>query len=245
MAALAKGLVEHDGSGCGYIERADAASHGNPQQMVAGAADEIVQARAFAAEDEDAVAGEIELVVVARAAFVETDDPEIAALQLFESADEIDDAGNAQVFCSAGAGLDGDRAQRGRPPLGEHDAVDSGSISDTQQGPEILRVFNAIESEQQAAGTRFESFEEIFDRERLLRANQRDDALVGRSLGQLRQLLARLLANAQTGLAAESDKAFKALVVPLAGHKNLVKAAASGLDGFFDRMQTVENFHSR
>ena len=46
--------------------------------MVAGAADEVVQARALAAEDENAVAGQVELVVVGCAALVETDDPEIA-----------------------------------------------------------------------------------------------------------------------------------------------------------------------
>jgi hypothetical protein len=52
--------------------------------MVAGAADEIVEAGAFAAEDDDEIAGEIELIVCRRAAFVEADDPEVAALELFE-----------------------------------------------------------------------------------------------------------------------------------------------------------------
>ncbi len=63
-AALAGGFVEDDGSGGGDVERADAAGHGNAQQMVAGAADQIVQARAFAAEHDDEIAGEVELVVV-------------------------------------------------------------------------------------------------------------------------------------------------------------------------------------
>ena len=64
--ALAEGLVEHDGAGCGDVQRADAAGHGNAQQVVAGAADQIVQPGAFAAQNEDAVAGEVELVVVRR-----------------------------------------------------------------------------------------------------------------------------------------------------------------------------------
>ena len=52
-AALAGGFVEDDGSCGGDVERTDAAGHGDAQQMVAGAADKIVQAGAFAAEDED------------------------------------------------------------------------------------------------------------------------------------------------------------------------------------------------
>ena len=74
--------------------------------MVAGAAHEIVEARAFAAEDDDEIAGEIELVVCGRAAFVEPDDPEVAALELFEGANEVDDAGDAEVLGGSGTGFD-------------------------------------------------------------------------------------------------------------------------------------------
>ena len=81
-AALAGGFVENDCAGGGDVEGADAAGHGDAQQVVAGAADEIVEAGAFAAEDEDAVAGKVELVVVGRTAFVEADDPDVLLLQL-------------------------------------------------------------------------------------------------------------------------------------------------------------------
>ncbi len=76
-AALAGGFVEDDGSGGGDVEGTDAAGHGDAQQVVAGAADQVVEAGAFAAEDEDTVAGEVELVVVGGAAFVEADDPDV------------------------------------------------------------------------------------------------------------------------------------------------------------------------
>jgi len=33
-------------------------------------------------------------------------------------------------------------------------------------------------------------------------------------------------------------------ILALAGHQNVVKPAAASLEGFFDRMQPVENFHS-
>jgi len=63
-APLAGGFVENDSAGSGDIKRADASGHGDAQQMVAGAADKIVEACAFASEDEDAVAAEVELVIV-------------------------------------------------------------------------------------------------------------------------------------------------------------------------------------
>ena len=109
-SALAGGLIEHDGAGCRDVEGADAARHGKSEQMVAGAADEIVKARALTAKDENAVAGEVELVVVGCAAFIEADDPDVLFFQLLQSSHEVDDAGDAQVFGCSGAGLDGDRA---------------------------------------------------------------------------------------------------------------------------------------
>jgi hypothetical protein len=144
VAALAKGFKEDDRGGGGDIEGADASGHGNAQQVVTGAADEVVEARAFAAKDEDAVAGEVELVVVGRAALVETDDPEVLALEFFEGADEIDDTSDAQVFGCAGAGLDGGGTEWGGTALGENDAVDAGTVGDTQQSAEVLRIFDAV-----------------------------------------------------------------------------------------------------
>jgi hypothetical protein len=53
IPALAEGLIKHDRAGGGDVERADPSGHRNAQQMVAGAADQIVEARAFAAEDKN------------------------------------------------------------------------------------------------------------------------------------------------------------------------------------------------
>ena len=244
VAALAEGFKEDDRCGGGDVEGADAATHGNAQQVVAGAANEIVEARAFAAEDENAVAGEVELVVVGRATLVETDDPDVLFFQLFEGADEIDDASNAQMLGRSGTGFDGGRAQGCGAALGEDDSVDSGSIGYAQQSAEVLRVFDTVESEKQAGRSGDCGSEEILNGEKLLRADQGHYALVGGSLGELGQLLAGLLADTDAGIAAEGDEGFQAGILALAGHQNVVEAPASGLEGFFDRMQAVENFHS-
>jgi hypothetical protein len=243
VAALAEGFKEHDSSGGGDVERADAAAHGNAEQVVAGAADEVVESGSLAAQNQDAVAGEVELVVIAGAALVKTDDPDVLIFKFFEGADEIDDAGDAQVLGCASAGLYGDRAERSRSPLGKHDAVDASAIGHAQQSAEILRVFHTVEGQQQARDSRLLRREEVFDGEKLLRVDQGYYALVSWGLGELSQLLARLLADAHAGVAAEGDEALDAGILAFAGHKNVIKTAASGLEGFFDRMQPVENFH--
>ncbi len=120
--------------------------------MVAGAADEIVKACAFATENDDEIAGEIELVVVGRAAFIETDDPEIVALEIFKSADEVDDAGDAEMLGRAGAGFDGRGAEGSGTALGEEDAVDTGAIGNAKKSAEVLRVFDAVKGEDEASG---------------------------------------------------------------------------------------------
>ena len=244
-AALAGGLIEDDGAGGGDVERADAAGHGNAQQVVAGAADEIVEAGAFAAEDEDAVAGEVEAVVVGCAALVETDDPEVLPLQVFERADEVDDAGDAEMLGGAGAGFDGDGAQRGGAALGEDDAVDAGAIGHAQQRAEVLRIFDAVEGEEQA---RLRS-----DR----RSGSKRSSMARNSCGRTRATTPwwagvpaswvscsrGFLADADAGLAAIGDEAREAVVVALAGDEDVVEAAPAGFESFLDRMQAVENFH--
>ena len=125
---------------------------GMREEMIAGAADEIVQACAFAAEDDDEIAGEIELVVGGGAAFVETDDPEITALEFFEGSNEVDDAGDAEMLGGSGTGFDGGGAEWSGAALGEEDAVDTRAIGDAKKSAEILRVFNAVEREEEAGG---------------------------------------------------------------------------------------------
>ncbi len=145
----------------------------------------------------------------------------------------------------AGAGLHGDGAQRRGAALGEDDTVHSGAIGHAQQRAQVLRIFHAVERQHQprcepsCRGRR----EQVFDGQKLLRADQRDHALMRRGLGATRQLLARLLPNADAGLAAQGDQPLKARVMPLAGHQHMVKAPLSGLERLFHRVQSVKNFH--
>jgi hypothetical protein len=243
-AALAGGLVEDNGSGGRDVEGADTASHGNPQKMITGAANEIVEAGPLAAEDDDKVAGEVELVVVGLTTLVEPDDPEIVLLEIFKRADEVDDASDAEVFGCTGTGFDGHGTEGCGATLGEDDTIDSGAVGNAQKRTQILRIFDTIEGEDQTgirSGRR--GLEEVFNGEKFLRTDERDNALMGGSFGSKTQLIARLLANANAGLAALFDEALDPLVLALAGDENVVEAAAASLESFFNCVQAVENFH--
>jgi len=213
--------------------------------MVAGAADQIVKTGAFAAQNNSEISGEVELVVAGRAALVETNDPEVMALEVFEGAHQIDDAGDAQVLSGTGAGFKSCSAQGRGAALGEDNTVDARSIGNAKQRAEILRIFDAVERKNEARHVGFGGVgnEKVFDRKEFLRANQRDDALVRRGLGDLRELVARLGADANAGLATLFDEALQAVIVALAGDEDVIEAAAAGLECFLDRMQAVEDFH--
>ena len=214
--------------------------------MIAGAADEVMEPGALAAEDEDAVAGEVELVVVGCAPLVESDDPEILALEIFESAHEVNNAGDAQVLCGASAGLDSDSAQGRGAALGEDDAIHASAVGYAEKSAEVLRVFNAVQSKQETGEAGFScgiGRKEVFNGERFLRVNEGDHALVRDVLRDEGELLARLLTDADAKLAAKSDELLQPGIVTLGSHQDVVKAATSGFQSFFHRMQSVENFH--
>ena len=105
---MAHGFVHDDRAGYGDVERADAAGHGDAEEVVAGALDEVVEAAAFAAEDEADVLAEVEVGVVGGAALVEADDPDVAFLHGFEGAGDVDDLGDADVLGGAGGGFGDD-----------------------------------------------------------------------------------------------------------------------------------------
>ena len=90
MTALAGRFEEDHCSGRRDVEGADSSGHGNPQQVIAGSAHQIMKSRAFPAEHENTIAGEIEVVVIGLAALIQSNDPQIALLEIFQRAHQID-----------------------------------------------------------------------------------------------------------------------------------------------------------
>jgi hypothetical protein len=109
-----------------------------------------------------------------------------------------------------------------------------------------LRVFDAVESEEQAGCTGFHRrirLEEVFDGKRLLWTHVGYNALVGGGLRYKSQLLARFLTDSYASVAALCNETLHARIVTFAGDQYVIKAAASGLESFLDWMQTVQDFH--
>jgi hypothetical protein len=83
----------------------------------------------------------------------------------------LDDAGDGDVLAGPGAGL-GDDAGDGRgAALGQDDAVDAGAVGGAQQRAEVVRVFDAVEREEELAVEAGAGGEQVFDGEELALAD--------------------------------------------------------------------------
>ncbi len=192
LAALAHGLVHDDRAGHGDVERRNLACHGDAEQVVAGLFDQVVQARAFAAQHQHAVGVEVEVGVVGGSALVETEHPDVLLLELFERADEVGDAGDADVLGGSGGGL-GDRGgDRGRAAFGQDDAVDARAVGGAKQRAEVVGVFDAVEGDEELVLAVGFGDEQVFDGEELAVAQDGEDTLVGVGFSEAGELVAGL-----------------------------------------------------
>ena len=64
-----------------------------------------------------------------------------------------------------------------------------------------------------------------------------------RCAGEVRELIARFLADANARLLAFGDETRKAFVVALGGDNDVIEAAPAGLESLGNRVHAVENFH--
>lgn len=240
---MAQSFVHDDGAGNRNIERRDAALHGDAEEMVAGFFDEIVEAGAFGAEHEAAVGVEVELGIVRSAAFVEADDPDVGALQLFERAGDVGDAGDGDVLAGPGAGFGHDAGDGRAASLGEQHTVDAGAVGGAEQGAEVVRVFNAVEGEEEAATQFGGSGEKVFEGEEFALAQGGDGSLMGLGAGGAGKLGFVGEGDADAGKFAERGELVQAWCA-VAGDEDVFEAAGTGADGLFDRVEAVENFHS-
>ena len=124
----------------------------------------------------------------------------------------------------------------------------TGPIRNAKKRAKILRVFDAIESQQQAsglwvAGDRRNGLEEIFDRQKLLRTHHCNHTLMRGRSRKLRKLLARLLSNAHAGLATFGNQTRKAVILAFARDNNMIEAPPSGSESLLYRVEAIENFH--
>ena len=186
---------------------------------------------------------EVEVGVVGGAALVEAEDPDVGLLHLLERADEVGDAGDADVLGGSGGGFGDGRGDGGGAALGEDDAVDAGAVGGAEEGAEVVGVFDAVEGEEEAVAAVGRRGEQVFDGEEVALANEGDDALVGVGSGEPGELVAgleRRRGHRRRGRAARRSS--------LASRRSRAMEMRSsrpgaGADGLLDRVEAVKNFH--
>ena len=164
-------------------------------------------------------------------------------LHLFERADEVGDAGDADVLGCAGGGFGYGGGDGGGASLREDDAVYSGAVGGADEGAEVVGIFDAVEGKEEAVLAVFFGGEEVFDGEEFALADDGEDALVGIGAGEAGELVAGLDGDADVGGAAKFDDAFETFVATFAGYADVVELAGTGADGLLDGMEAVQNFH--
>jgi hypothetical protein len=164
-------------------------------------------------------------------------------LHLFERADEVGDAGYADVLGGSGRGFGYGAGDRGGAAFGDDDSVYSGAVGCAQECAEVVRVFYAVEGKEEAVLAVFFGGEEVFDGEEFALADDGEDALVGIGAGEAGELVAGLDGDADVGGAAKFDDAFETFVATFAGYADVVELAGTGADGLLDGMEAVQNFH--
>ena len=122
--------------------------------------------------------------------------------------------------------------------FGRDHAVDAGALGTAQQCAQVLRVFDAVERQQERI-VAFAGSKQVFEIGQRLGAHHGDHALMRGGLGQVGQVVAggRLQANAV--FAAHGGDAVELGVGALAGHAHVVKPAQTGPDRLFYRVQPV------
>jgi RNA polymerase sigma-70 factor, ECF subfamily len=171
---------------------------------------------------------------------IEPNAPDVLLLELFEGADQVDDAGDADVLGGPGGGFYGHGAEGRGSAFGEHDAVNPGGVGGAEQRTQVLRVFNAIEGEQQAG---FRAGQQVFQIKKFAGADNGDDSLMGGGAGQPGQLFTRLKAQPDGVFAGGVDDFLQPGVMTFTGNAQVVELAAAGAESLLDRVQAVQDVH--
>jgi hypothetical protein len=167
----------------------------------------------------------------------------VLLLHLFEGANEVGDAGDADVLGGSGGGLGDGGGDGSGAALGQDDAVDSSSIGGAEKRAQIVGILDAIEREKEAVLAILLRSQEIFDSKELALFDDCQHALMRVCPRGAGELVAGFERYADARGAAELDEALQALVAALAGDADMVELARTGTDGLLDRVKTVKNFH--
>lgn len=240
--ALAEGFEEDDGGGDRDVERADGAGGGDGDEEIAGFFDEIVEAAAFATKDKGDGACEVGGGVRFFGAFIETNQPKICLLQFFHGARKVFHASDGEVCESAGGGARDGVGEGGGAALGNDDAGGSGGERGANDGAEVVRVFDAIEENEESGRIFLCGGEEVFEIEGAAGGEESDDALMVAGGCEAVEAGTIFKADRNVGGAGKANEFFDAVAVAAAGDVEAVERAP-GAQRFKDGVDAGEEGH--
>ena len=146
VSALAHNLKCHDAGGDRGVERIDIPFRRYGATVVAMLLYQAAYAGALITDYEADGAGQI-LIVYDVAVHIGAYKPQTAVFQVFHRGDQICHFGNGSITDGAGRSFDYGGGQTCGAPFWQNYAVSARQIGGTDNGAEIVRVFNAVEKQ--------------------------------------------------------------------------------------------------
>src|SRR5215210_1915450 len=186
--ALGDGLEEEHRARDRGVERVDLAAHRDPHQEVAAAADRRTEALPLAADDDRERAAEIGLASGQRRLGLRAGDAKPARVEVGERAREVVDRTEQEMLDRSGGCLDRGGRQRRLAVCRKQDPVDTSGLRAPQERPDVLRVLERVEREDEWGLAELQGAgDDLVDRRVAAGRNDDGDALVAVEPGHGRE----------------------------------------------------------
>ncbi len=220
------------------------ARRGDLHDKVAGLAHQVVQAVSFGAQYQRAIHVVVDFVVEAVAALVESHGPDIFLLELFNRAVDVGDLGHRHVLRRTCRRLRHRRIHSHGAALGNDDAIHTGGIGRAQNRAQVVRIFHAVEHDQERPLTTA-FLQQVFDVGIFLRRSNCDHSLVVAGRREAIQVRTRNGAHRHAQRAALADDLVHALIVAFARHADVLEGTSAGLQRFQNGVDAVNDGHRK
>ena len=196
----------------------------------------FVQPFAFTAQHQHGGQGILHMVVIFGAALVQAIDPVAAFLELIQGAIDIGHARHRQMLQRARGGLSHHVGNPRRAPFRDDDPARSGRMGGADDGPQVVRVLDAVEHHHQVGGG------DLIECRVLLRGSHGDYSLMGRSARQAVQSGPRFEADGHRSAARQVDDFLQAGSAGALCHQNAIQRMIRP-KGLGHGMDTTQNGH--
>jgi DNA-binding transcriptional MerR regulator len=196
-----------------------------------------MQAAAFAAEHDGGGGGQLDAIVIVPAAFVQSVDPIAALFQVLEGVPDVHYAHDRQIGQRTGGSACDGLGEPDGAALRNDDGGRAGSVRGANDGPEIVRIFYAVDNDMQAAAGRG-----VVKRRVFFGRAEGNYSLMGNSFASPIEAIARFESDGNIAFPAEVDDFLNSGRSRALGDHDIVEGA-SGPESLPDGMDSCERRH--